>query len=49
MKVYMATDKDMKCRGLQYEIGKTIEADGAPELCKNGLHACWSPLELFDY
>ena len=49
MKVYKATDKDMKCRGLQYEIGKTIEADGELSLCKNGLHACEAPLELFDY
>ena len=39
----------MKCRGLQYEIGKTIEADGELSLCENGLHACEAPLELFDY
>ena len=49
MKVYKATDKDMKCRGLQYEIGKTVEAAGDLKLCNNGLHACEAPLELFDY
>ena len=49
MKVYKATDKDMKCRGLQYEIGKTVEFDGKPELCKSGLHACEAPLDLLDY
>ena len=49
MKVYKATDKDMKCRGLQYEIGKTVEAEGPLSLCNNGLHACEAPLELFDY
>ena len=49
MKVYKATDKNMKCRGLQYEIGKTVEAKGELKLCKNGLHACEAPLELFDY
>ena len=25
MKVYKATDKDMKCRGLQYQIGIPVE------------------------
>ena len=49
MKVYKATDKDMKCRGLQYEVGKTVEADGPLSLCNNGLHACESPLEIFNY
>ena len=49
MKVYKATDKDMKCRGLQYEIGKTVDAEGPLKLCMNGLHACEAPLELFDY
>ena len=49
MKVYKATDKDMKCLGVQYEIGKTVEAEGTIELCQNGIHACEAPLELFDY
>ena len=49
MKVYKATDKDMKCRGLQYELGKTAEADGDIELCKNGLHACEMPLDVLAY
>nr|DAV97789.1 MAG TPA: hypothetical protein [Caudoviricetes sp.] len=49
MKVYKATDKDMKCRGFQYELGKTAEADGDIELCKNGLHACEMPLDVLDY
>ena len=38
MKVYKATDKDGKCRGVQYEIGKPVEAEGPLILCKNGLN-----------
>lgn len=46
MKVYKATDKDMKCRGFQYEIGKTAEVEGDIGLCKNGIHACEMPLDV---
>ena len=49
MKVYKATDKDMKCRGFQYEHGKTAEVEGDIELCKNGLHACEMPLDVLKY
>ena len=49
MKVYKATDKDMKCRDIQYELGKTAEVEGDIELCKNGLHACEMPLDVLGY
>ena len=49
MKVYKATDKDMKCRGFQYELGKASEVKGDIELCKNGLHACEMPLDVLCY
>ena len=49
MKVYKATDKDMKCRGFQYELGKTAEVDGDDKLCKRGLHACEMPLDVLGY
>lgn len=49
MKVYKGTDKDMKCRGFQYELGKTAEVDGDIELCEKGLHACEMPLEVLGY
>ena len=49
MKVYKATDKDMKCRGFQYELGKTAEVKGDIELCENGLHACEMPLDVLCY
>ena len=49
MKVYKATDKDMKCRGFQYELGKTAEVEGNIKLCKKGLHACEMPLDVLGY
>ena len=49
MKVYKATDKDMKCRGYQYELGKTAEVDGDIKLCESGLHACEMPLDVLGY
>ena len=49
MKVYKATDKGMKCRGFQYELGKTAEVEGDIKLCENGLHACEMPLDVLGY
>ena len=49
MKVYKATDKGMKCRGFQYELGKTAEVEGDIELCKRGAHACEMPLDVLGY
>ena len=48
MKAYKGFDKDLKCRGLQYEIGGTQEVDSV-ELCHKGLHACEAPLDVFGY
>ena len=48
MKVFKGTDKNMKCRGYQYELGKTETTDHA-ELCEAGFHACERPLDVFGY
>lgn len=46
---YKAFDKNMQCRGFQYEVGKEYEMDGEVKCCNQGFHACKSPLEVWDY
>ena len=48
MKAYKSFDKDLKCRGFQYEVGKEYEEANAA-LCKKGFHACENPLDTFRY
>ena len=49
MKGYKGMSKDMTCRGMKYEIGKTYEVDGDIELCKRGLHFCENLKDVFNY
>jgi len=46
---YKGFDKDLKCHGFAYEIGKDYEQDGKIECCNNGFHACEFPLDVFNY
>lgn len=46
---YKGFDKNMKCRGFQYEVGKEYEIDGEIKCCNRGFHACKSPMEVWDY
>ena len=48
MKAYKGFNKDMTCRGFQYEEGKTYKTDKA-EICEAGFHACEDPLDCFGY
>ena len=48
MKAYKGFNKDMTCRGFQYEIGKEYETDAA-DLCRIGFHACENPLDCFGH
>lgn len=45
---YKAMDKNMQCRGKQYEVGKTYHEDKA-DCCKAGMHACENPLDVLHY
>ena len=52
IKGYKGFDKDLKCRGYQYEIGKMHEMDESVELCERGFHAVPaenSPLDVFGF
>ena len=41
-------NKDMICRGFQYQEGKEYEMENA-SLCNEGFHACLNPLDCFKY
>ena len=45
---YKGFDKDLKCRGFQYEIGKEYEEPDAA-VCSKGFHACQMPIEVLGY
>ena len=45
---YKAMDKNMQCRGKQYEVGKTYHEDKA-DCCNAGMHACENPFDVLHY
>ena len=48
MKTYKGFNKNMTCRGFQYEEGKEYKTEKAVA-CETGFHACEYPLDCFNY
>lgn len=48
IKSYKGFNRDLTCRGKQYEVGKEYEEDRA-QSCECGMHACEYPLDCFSY
>ena len=48
IKSYKGFNKDMTCRGFQYDEGKEYEESNAL-VCENGFHACEYPLDCLGY
>lgn len=48
---YKGTDKDMCCRGYQYEFGKQFDMDENAKIkeCKSGFHMCLKLTDVYDF
>jgi hypothetical protein len=46
---YKGFNKDLQCRGFQYEVGKEYEQKGEIKCCEKGFHACRFPTDVFRY
>lgn len=48
---YKGTDRDMCCRGYQYELNKIFQLadDAEPEMCINGFHLCKYLHDVYRY
>ena len=49
IKGFKGFDKDLKCRGFQYEVGRDYMQSGVIRRCDSGFHFCEHPLRVFEY
>lgn len=49
IKGFKGFDKDLKCRGFQYEVGKEYEQKGKIFCCGNGFHFCENPFDVLNF
>lgn len=49
MKGYKAFTKDLTCRDMQYEIGKTYEMEAEPIVCEQGFHFCKNIADVYKF
>ena len=49
MIAYKGFDKNLCCRGVWYEVGKTHKHRGEVVPCRSGLHACPEPHNVFNF
>ena len=49
MEGYKAFDKNLQCRGMQYEIGKEYELGETPIPCQRGYHFCKTVADCYNF
>ena len=49
LKTFKGFDRDLKCQGFQYEVGKEFEIDGDIKCCNRGFHSCENALDVLNY
>ena len=49
MKGYKAFNKDLTCRGMQYEVGKEYKFNGEPIPCRQGFHFCETIADCYEF
>jgi hypothetical protein len=48
-KTYKGFNKDMTCRGFQFEEGKEYKHEGKVSACNSGFHSCENPIDILGY